>query len=189
MKLVKYFTAVLAVGVLFTGCDSAQQEALMSPSADYVTSSNASSSTHVEKTKTTKRYQRADMLITPLGGYVSVGGHTLKVPANAVTQPTWFSMQVIEANAYQVKFKAWRALDGAAVTQFTRVPLEVTFDVSDLENGDPTGLTVVYLMDGTLTGGMEKVSSKVNGTNSTVTGYLTHFSTYAIAREFSMGVD
>lgn len=160
----------------------------MSPSADYVTASTASS-TKVEKTTTVRRAQRMDVLITPLGGFVSVGGHTLKVPANAVTQPTWFSMQVIEANAYQVKFKAWRALDGAPVTQFTRVPLEVTFDVSDLEDGNPTGLTVVYLRDGTLTGEVETVASKVNIANSTVTGYLTHFSMYAIAREYSMGVD
>jgi hypothetical protein len=186
MKLVKYLTAVVAAGMVLTGCESAQ-EALMSPSADYVTSGNAAS-TKVEKTRTTKRYQRVDVLITSLGGYASVGGHTLKVPANAVTQPTWFSMQVLEANAYQVKFRARRALDGATVTQFP-VALEMTFDVSDLENGDPTGLTVVYLQDGTLTGGTEKVASKVNGTNSTVTGYLTHFSTYAIAREYSMGVD
>jgi hypothetical protein len=174
----------MAAGVLFTGCESAQQEALMSPNMDYVSNGN---SAKVEKTRNTKRYNKAEALITPLGGFVTLGGHVLKVPANAVASPTWFSLQVIESNTYTVKFKAWRLLDGAAVTQFNRVPLEMTFDVSDLENPDPRGLTVVYLQDGTITGALEKVSSKVNG--STVTGYLTHFSTYSVAREYSMGVD
>lgn len=161
----------------------------MSPNADVVASNGHSASTKVEKTRTVKRSYKSEALITPLGGFVSVGGHLLKVPANAVTSPTFFSVQVVEGDVYQLKFRAWRALDGAAVTQFNRVPLEITYDVSDLENSDPTGLVVVYLQDGTTTGGMEKVATKVNGPNRTVTGYLTHFSSYAVAREYSMGLD
>lgn len=189
MKLLRFLTVATAAVVISTGCDSAQQEAILSPSANVTSSTNSSSSTKVEKTRTTKRGYKAEALITPLGGYVSVGGHLLKVPANAVPSPTFFSIQVVEGEAYQLKFKAWRALDGAAVTQFTQVPLEITYDVSDLVNSDPTGLVVVYLQDGTTTGAMEKVATKVNGTNRTVTGYLTHFSSYAVAREYSMGVD
>jgi hypothetical protein len=188
MKLLRLLTVASAAVVISTGCDSAQQEAIMSPNADVVTASGNSGSTKVEKTHSTKRGYKAEALITSLGGFVAVDGHVLKVPANAVTSPTFFSVQVVEGNVYQLKFKAWRAIDGAAVTQFTRVPLEITYDVSDLENSDPTGLVVVYLQDGTTTGGMEKVATKVNGTG-TVTGYLTHFSSYAVAREYSMGVD
>jgi hypothetical protein len=188
MKLSRYLTAILAAAAISTGCESAVQEAVMSPNADLVTVSS-NGSTKVEKTRNVKRSNKAEAIITPLGGYVWVGGHVLKVPANAVTSPTVFSVQVVEANSYHLKFKAWRLLDGAAVTQFNRVPLEMTFDVSDLENGDPTGLVVVYLQDGTTTGGLEKITTKVNAANGTVTGYLTHFSSYAVAREYSMGVD
>jgi hypothetical protein len=189
MKLYKYVTATAAAAILFSGCESATNERLFAPSADVQVASTDANNTSVTKTKTLKLGNKGTALITELGGVLYVNGHTLKVPAGAVKQATWFSMQVVEANAVHVKLRAWRALDGAAVTQFPSVPVQLILDARDVDSLDPTGLVVVYLRDGTYAGAKEKVATSVNTSNWTVTGTLTHFSDYALAREYSMGVD
>ena len=99
-------------------------------------------------------------------------------------------LQVVEANAIHVRLKAWRASDAAAVTQFPNVPVELSLDVSDLETLDLSELVVVYLRDGTYAGAKEPVPTVVSG-STRITGYLTHFSQYAVAfaREYSPGID
>ena len=183
MTRARHFAALAALAIL-AACDAQQTDRLFAPNADLITSA-----TNVAKTKAMMRGNRALGLILPTGGAISVEGHPLKVPAGAVSQPTWFSMQVVEASVVHVRLKAWRALDGAAVTQFPNVPVELTLDASKLEKLDPTGLIIVYLRDGTYDGVKEKVPSVVDLDHWTVTGYLSHFSSYALAREFSPGID
>jgi hypothetical protein len=50
-------------------------------------------------------------------------------------------------------------------------------------------LLIVYLRDGTTTGTLEEVPSTVDTSNRKVTGLLSHFSSYALAREYSPGID
>ncbi|HEX6066994.1 MAG TPA: hypothetical protein VFZ04_22315 [Longimicrobiales bacterium] len=177
--------AVTAALAVLAACDAQHTDRLFAPNADLVTS-NAPS---VVKTKSVIRGNRVTGLVLPTGGSISIDGHTLKVPAGAIDQATWFSMQVVEASVVHVRLKAWRAIDGAAVTQFPSVPVELTLDASPIEKLDPTGLVIVYLRDGTYDGAREEVRSIVNQNDWTVTGYLTHFSSYALAREFSPGID
>ena len=177
--------AVTAVFAVLAACDAQNTDHLLAPEADLITSN----APDVVKTKTIVRGNRVTGLIQPTGGSVSVDGNTLNVPAGAVGQPTWFSMQVVEGSVVHVRLKAWRAADGAAVTQFPNVAVELTLDASRIEKLDPTGLVIVYLRDGTYDGAREEVRSIVNQNNWTVTGYLTHFSSYALAREFSPGID
>jgi hypothetical protein len=185
MIRLRHFAVTAALAVL-TACDAQSTDHLFAPKADLVTSN----APDVVKTRNVIRGNRVTGLIQATGGAISIDGHTLKVPAGAVGQPTWFSMQVVEASVVHVRLKAWRAADGAAVTQFPSVPVELTLDASRIEKLDPTGLVIVYLRDGTYTGAREEVRSVVNQNNWTVTGYLTHFSAYALARrEFSPGID
>jgi hypothetical protein len=179
----RHFAALAALAIL-AACDAQQTDRLFAPNADLITSTS-----NIAKTGTLIRGNKVMGLVLPTGGSISIEGHTLKVPAGAISQPTWFSMQVVEASVIHVRLKAWRALDGAAVTQFPNVPVELTLDASRLEKLDPTGLIIVYLRDGTYDGVREKVPSVVDIDNWTVTGYLSHFSSYALAREFSPGID
>ncbi len=188
MRRIRYFAGLAAL-TLFAGCDSQHSEPFFAPpNQDIIITVNGN--TRVIKTKSVERGNWAFTLVTPsTGGTVSTNGHTLKVPVGAVTQPTWFMMNVVETNAVQVKLKAWRAADGAPVTQFPKVPVQLTLNAGQLESLDPTGLVIVYLRDDTTEGATEKVASTLNTNNWTVTGYLTHFSSYALAREFSPGID
>ena len=183
MTRLRHFAVTAALAVL-AACDAQQTDVLFAPNADFV--SNAAS---IARTGTIAHGNRVTGLILPTGGSITAEGHTLKVPAGAISQPTWFSMQVVEASVVHVKLKAWRAIDGGAVTQFPNTPVELTLDASALEKLDPAGLTIVYLRDGTYDGAKERVPSTFNQADWTVTGYLTHFSSYALAREFSPGID
>jgi hypothetical protein len=183
MTHIRYFAAAAAL-TLFTACDAQHGESFLSPNPDLITGI-----TNVARTKNVEKGNKAVALIMPTGGSISVDGHTLKVPAGAISQPTWFSMQIVEASVVHVRLRAWRALDGVAVTQFPNEPVRLTLDASHLEKLDPTGLVIVYLRDGTYEGARETVPSTVNTSNWTVTGYLSHFSSYALAREYSPGID
>ena len=130
--------------------------------------------------------------ITPQGGRVAVAGHEMLVPAGAVAQPTWFRMSVVASDRIQVKLKAWRASDWAPVTQFpATTPIRLNLNVSKLSAIDLSKLVVVYLADGTVDGRKDPVQSSVNVDTKILTGYLTHFSIYAVAfrREYSIGLD
>jgi hypothetical protein len=130
--------------------------------------------------------------ITPQGGRVAVAGHEMLVPAGAVPQPTWFRMSVIASDRIQVKLKAWRASDWAPVTQFpVSKPVQLNLSVSKVTGIDLSQLVVVYLADETIHGRKEPVRSVVNRDSQILTGYLTHFSLYAVAfrREYSIGLD
>ena len=183
MTRLRYFAVTAALAGL-AACDAQQTDVLFAPNADFVTHTSS-----VAQTRTITHGSRVTGLLLPTGGSITTEGHTLRVPAGAISQPMWFSMQVVETSVVHVKLRAWRAIDGAAVTQFPNTPLELTLDASVLEKLDPTGLTIVYLRDGTYDGGKERVPSTFNQANWTVTGYLTHFSSYALAREFSPGID
>jgi hypothetical protein len=190
MTFHRFLGVALGAALIVSGCDGAGSERLLAPSANLSVDSGISKAA-VAKTRRANAPNTNVVLVYPAaGGSVSVDGHTLSVPPGAVTQPTFFMLQIVEANAIHVKLKAWRASDAAPVSQFPNVPVELTLDVSDLETLDLSGLVVVYLRDGTYSGAKEPVPTVVSG-STRITGYLTHFSQYAVAfaREYSAGID
>jgi hypothetical protein len=186
MTHVRHFAALAAFAIL-AACDG-QTERLMSPelNPDIIVSVNGN--TKVIKTPNIQNSNWGFALIGVSGGSIAVSGHTLKVPAGAVGQNTWFMLKVVGSNAIHVDLKAWRASDGQPVTQFPNAPVQLTLDARNIGNLDP-GMLIVYLRDDTYDGRREAVPSVVDMNNWTVTGYLTHFSSYALAREFSPGID
>jgi hypothetical protein len=128
--------------------------------------------------------------ITPSGGRLKAGGHEMIVPAGAVAQPTWFLMSVIATDRIQLNLRAWRGRDWAPVTQFPATsPIELRLDVSRVVGIDLSELVLVYLPDNTFDGDKVPVRSTVNLETKILTGYLTHFSMYAVAREYTIGMD
>ena len=186
MIRLRHFAALAALTAL-AACDG-QTDRLMAPeiNPDIIISANGNS--HVIKTPNIQNSNWGFALIGSSGGSVTVSGHTLKVPAGAVGQSTWFMLKVVGSNAIHVDLKAWRASDGQPVTQFATVPVQLTLDASSIGNLDPRML-IVYLRDETYDGRREPVPSTVDMTRLTVTGYLSHFSAYALARELSPGID
>lgn len=182
MKLTRYFMMVAAAATMLTACDSAAPDNTLAPQADYLIGqlSGPGNGNGVAPTKDLKRSEKATMLITELGGSLTVGGHKLTVPANAVSQATWFTIHIVEAQKIHVKLRAYRALDGAPVTQFPVVPVRIDFDVSTVDVLDLSYLSVVYLRDGTYEGGKEFFTTRVDSVNRRASADLSHFSDYII---------
>ena len=165
---------VAAAVMSFAGCEAVSNEQLFAPSASV--NENAAD---IAKTRSLANANKQGTVIGAEGGSFSVGGHTLVVPANAVSQPTVFSMQVVEAHAVHVKLRAYRVSDGVAVTQFPVVPVSLTLNGWDIDALDLSGLKVVYLRDGTYEGAKEILyNSVVDTARRTVTAQLSHFSDY-----------
>jgi hypothetical protein len=187
MIRLRHFAVTAALAVL-AACDG-HTDRLMAPeiNPDIIISVNGN--TKVIKTPNVQNSNWGFALIAASGGSITVDGHTLSVPAGAVKHSTWFMLKVVGSNAVHVELKAWRASDGQAVTQFTNVPVQLTLNARSLGTLDPS-LLIVYLRDDAYDGRREPVPSKVDTIAGTVTGYLTHFSAYALARrEFSPGID
>jgi hypothetical protein len=187
-RYIKYFAVVAAAASMLSACDS-------SPTGVEFKRQN-----HIEIGTDTKTFvlpitgpNGEDIglkYITPQGGTVTAGGHEMIVPAGAVAQPTWFLMKVIASDRIQVKLKAWRATDWSPVTQFpVSNPIRLNLNVSKVTGIDVSKLVVVYLADNTVDGRKEPVNSALNADGKILTGYLTHFSIYAVAREYTIGLD
>ena len=176
MKLIRLYVAVATAATITSACDSASSDQILVPNASVL----ASSSKKVAETRTVKAANRNSAVIDAAGGTLTVGGHALFVPANAVSVPTQFSMQVVEAKAIHVKLKAWRVSDGAAVTQFPVVPLEIRLNAGDVIVPDGYSMALAYLVDGSYDGRMEVQRGTYDAATKIFTGYLTHFSEYVI---------
>lgn len=167
---------LVAAGLIsFAGCEAVSNEQLFAPTASV--NQNAA---EIATTRSLAGATKRSATIGAEGGSVSVNGHTLIVPANAVSSPTVFSMQVVEARAVHVKLRAVRVSDGAAVTQFPIAPVQLTLDARDVDATDLSGLKVVYLVDGTYDGNREILqNSAVDVMRRTVSAHLSHFSDYS----------
>ena len=119
-------------------------------------------------------------LISPLtGGTISVLGHSLKVPAGAVTVPTLFTMVVLPTGFIEVDLRALLPdLFGTVITTFNK-PLKLTLHYRRTTDVvDPSRLVIVHI-NGTE---YEPLRSTVDPTKKTVTAKLRHFSKYAMAQ-------
>jgi hypothetical protein len=112
--------------------------------------------------------------IGPLGGEFVFGtaNHKLVIPPGAVLYNTQFSATMRAGDEIRVDLRAWNGTQGN-VTQFL-VPVRLTFNLADAAT-DLNNVAVFYLNPN---GALEQQPTTVNWYNSTVTGYLNHFSDY-----------
>lgn len=116
------------------------------------------------------------------GGRIENGLHSLTVPSRAVLTDTEFTFTVPSGEFIQADLTAKRVVDGAPVTTFLN-PLTLRMSYAGASVADPSKLVVAWLVDNTPHGRKEKQPGGVNTGSMTVTGYLTHFSWYAVGLE------
>ena len=120
------------------------------------------------------------------GGQLSLLGHTLTVPAGAVSQPTVFTLTVLPTGYVEVNLTATlTSVLGLVLNvgeQGFAKPVPITLSYARATNvTDPSELTVVHV--GGLLGyrNIQAVTSQVDTTSQTVTAELEHFSRYSLA--------
>lgn len=119
------------------------------------------------------------------GGILAVLGHAIDVPAGAVSEPTLFSMTVIQNGYVEVELTAtpkslltslffWRRVEEVKFA----VPVELSLSYARATNvTDPTRLRIMRVMPD---GRHEVLPSVVDEDRRTVTAELDHFSRYCL---------
>ena len=120
-------------------------------------------------------------VITPSGGVVQVEQHQLVVPKSVVLRPTIFTMTLQYGRNLIVDLHAVDKTTGEVVDSFL-VPLQLKLSYAGLPiaRSDLHDLTVVWLQDDSADGQLVPVQTTINPNTEYVTGWLTHFSAYAM---------
>lgn len=132
----------------------------------------------------------ASVVIGPEGGEVELWAasprdsklgpsHSLKVPRDAVSEPTLFVMEIGLDPTIDVFLSAVEISSGRRITEFFRpLKLRLTYAGSAVE--DPSRLGIVYVKDGII---IETVETRVITRHELLVGEIWHFSRYAVAWE------
>lgn len=125
-------------------------------------------------------------LIGVEGGDISVLGHSLVVPAGAVSQPTLFSITVLPTGYVEVDLSATVTTSQGEVVDvgskgFAK-PVPVTLTYSRATNvSEPRKLTILRINSLVGYHEYEVMPSRVDSAAQTVTTELDHFSRYIVA--------
>lgn len=118
------------------------------------------------------------------GGVLRVGGHTLTIPAHAVSRPTLFRMEVIAEGFIHVDLQAReRDASGAWVVEAGksfRRPLKLVLSYDGAEVVDEELLYVAWARDGTPGGTLVRQPGAVDRSSKGVVAILDHFSGYIV---------
>lgn len=116
--------------------------------------------------------------IGPEGGELTLDGHSLIVPPDAVDRPTLFVMGVLAGEEIQVELIAYDAdLYVDVGGEGFNIPVQLALSYAELDNPDPDKLVIVHVKsDG------EKVvlESTADTENEVIRADLHHFSRYAL---------
>jgi len=123
----------------------------------------------------------ATKIIGPAGGSISLNGHSIVVPAGAVSLPTLFTMTAITDGHITVDLSAVAWLLGRLIDVGERgFSKQVTLTLSYANNTsitDPSRLVIVHL-NGSRS---EVLPTTVDTVNKTASAKLNHFSKYCLA--------
>ena len=130
---------------------------------------------------------RVSELIGIEGGQLTLLGHTLTVPAGAVTEPTIFSLTALPTGYVQVDLLAVRLEFGqllnVGASGFDRpVRVELTYErATNVGADDEDDLVILRLDPEGLWAVHEVMPSEVDRQERTVSTWLDHFSGYCMA--------
>lgn len=113
--------------------------------------------------------------VGPLGGLLSVAGHSISIPAGAVLAPTLFTIEVPQSDIAEVEIHA------VGVEHFLfEVPVTVTMSYAGCNASENSQLSVWYI-DRATRERLEYMGGSVDRSARTVTFTTGHLSGYAIA--------
>ncbi|MEX2281677.1 MAG: hypothetical protein WEE89_04215 [Gemmatimonadota bacterium] len=123
--------------------------------------------------------ETGSITVGPKGGSLTVGGHMLHIPDKAVNKQTLFIMTVMPGDYIHVDLQAFNR-DGTPITTFKN-PVWLGLSYAGITGSADKKLTVTYLVDGTVEGATESVTSFMYEAYQMVFGQLHHFSSYSAA--------
>ena len=120
---------------------------------------------------------------------LKVGKYELFVPRGAVQKPTTFRMTVLSGSVIGVSLEAWDN-QGNRITEF-RSPLRLTlpYDEAHIYNTNDCKLLLANIVSETDHTILDVVNVGVDTSAQTITGNITHFSIWSLAKELSPGID
>ncbi|MBW3629047.1 MAG: hypothetical protein KY464_07085 [Gemmatimonadetes bacterium] len=130
---------------------------------------------------------RTAQVIGVAGGALELSGHTLTVPAGAVSEPTLFSMIVLPNGRIEIELLATtvepfgqsRDVGSGGFQNGNTVRLTLSY-ARATNVDDPSRLVLLYLRDD---GGVEKIPTTLDQATQTITAELQHFSRYCMAMD------
>jgi hypothetical protein len=171
---------VLGVAVTLSACDSVDRLSDVETAPAYSTGAvNGSQMQQLLKLHTPAIGETGSMTVNSQGGTLIVGGHMLYVPAKTVDKTTLFIMTVMPGDYIHVDLKAFKR-DGTPVTTFT-TPVWLGLSYAGAPGDSDRPLTVTYLVDGTIDGRTQSITSIMYSQWHMVFAQLTHFSSYSAA--------
>src|SRR5262245_48380176 len=181
MGLLKTARVWLPAAPLIVGLAACETAAPMEPAVNQTVSYSNSPkpNLHLVESKSWTNGASVSVVIMPSGGVVQLAEHQLVVPRSAVTHPTVFTMTLLYGSNVIVDLHAVDKTTGAVVDEFSKpVLLILSYAGLNLPDDEQLKLTVVWLEDGS--GRLVPMPSVVNPGAEHVTGWLTHFSQYAM---------
>jgi hypothetical protein len=126
------------------------------------------------------------------GATLSVGQYRLVVPRRAVLEKTMFVMTVTPGHVVSVSLKAYQ--NGTEVRTFAKelfltLPYSEVVDPTVLNEDEEAKLVVANISEDGSYSVLEIVNTEVNNEAKTVTGKISHFSIWAVAKEIIVGID
>ncbi len=163
--------AVLLLAMLFTfvgcsenpvGTDKIAEPQVLMRSADFISTANFS----------TANYHADTVFVAEEGGVLQLLDVTLEVPPGAVPNDTLFSIDIPDLMVFYNEF-------GTSGLVFQK-PVKVTmsYRTADLSGVDESTIRIGWY--NVRTGSFQNVDCEIDFANKTVTGYLNHFSAYAL---------
>lgn len=121
------------------------------------------------------------------GGKISLAGHTITVPAGAVTTPTLFTMTLKTTGYIDVDLSATvtdllgNVIDVGEKGFQKPVTLTLTFARSPNVPDELDDITILRMLGGTHDEGHEPLETELDSETKTVSAELDHFSGYCLA--------
>lgn len=189
-RLMPALAAAILLSLASAGCESTSQ---LAPTPEAPQSAIIQSQAGVEYTLLEDRIpsEILDLDVSKLiglsGGQISLAGHTLTVPAGAVSVPTVFTLTLrttgyIDVDASALVTSLLGKVINVGEKGFNK-PVKLTLSYARSPNApaDPSGITVLRMLGSSHADPHQPLSTTVDAQAKTATAYLDHFSGYCLA--------
>ena len=120
-------------------------------------------------------------VIGPSGGQLTLGLHELVIPEGAVDKPTVFRMSKKLGPHILVDLEATDQRTGRSVDAFERpVELRLSYRFVAINGADLNRMVILWLKEGSTTGELVPVPTRLIRQTKHIAASLTHFSRYAM---------